>query len=87
MERYLLDQNKFFVLAGSCNSSDAESNDIPNQWDVSVDWNKHDSKFFTEILRGTRTKALDLEPELDEIDIESDTTLNLQSYLAKKKVR
>ena len=68
MERYLLNQNKYYVLAGSCESSDAESNDIPSDWNEDVDWNNHDSRYFHDILKLTRTKALDLDPEEDELE-------------------
>lgn len=68
MERYLLNQNKYFVLAGSCESSDAESNDIPSEWNEDVDWNNHDSKYFHEILRITKTKELDIDSKVAEED-------------------
>ena len=66
MERYLLNQNKYFILAGSCESSDNESNDIPNDLNLEVDWNNYDSKYFCEILKGTRTKVIEVDSEGDE---------------------
>ena len=51
MERYLINNNKYFVLAGSCNESDSESDDAPN------DWNDTESKYFLELLKSTNVQA------------------------------
>ena len=38
MERYLIQNNKARVLAGSCNTTTSES-DLVGPWDEYVDWN------------------------------------------------
>ena len=39
MERYLLQNNKSFVLAGKCESSDEDS-DMISDWDEKKGWNE-----------------------------------------------
>ena len=53
MERYLLTNNKYFVLAGSCNESDSET-----EYEVPKDWNDTDSKYFLSLLELTNVQAI-----------------------------
>ena len=50
MERYLVHNDKFFVLAGSNTESTPES-DVPNDWRADYDWNDQESKYFDRLLK------------------------------------
>ena len=52
MERYLVNSNRFFVLAGSNSESSPES-DVPKSWDPSFDWNNQESTHFAKLLEAT----------------------------------
>ena len=57
MERYLINNNKYFVLAGSCNESDSESDDAPNSLNNTSEWRETDSKYFLKLLESTNVQA------------------------------
>ena len=51
MERYLLQNNKAFVLHGSCTGSEESESDVVSPWDEKKDWNDQTSTHFKKLLQ------------------------------------
>ena len=56
MERYLVHNDKFFVLAGSNSESTPES-DVPQDWRADYPWNDQKSQYFDKLLESTVMKT------------------------------
>ena len=65
MERYLLQNQSTFVLGSeNCGSGSSES-DIISPWDEKQPWNKQKTRYFKELLRGTRLVRDDTDDEVE----------------------
>jgi len=53
MERYLIQNSRFFVLAGSCKGSDSETDGGEEAWQPGNDWDDQTSAHFEQLLAGT----------------------------------
>ena len=60
MERYLIQNNKTFVLHGSCNESGSES-DVVSPWEEGKDWNDQSSPYFMKLLELTKIDGKDMD--------------------------
>ena len=59
MERYLIQNNKYFVLHGNCTASDTESAGVPSPWEDEKDWNDQKSPYFKKLLDRAVTDIAD----------------------------
>ena len=60
MERYLIQNNKTYVLHGSCESGDSDSDNV-SPWDEGKDWNDQKSPYFTRLLELAKLDGRDLD--------------------------
>ena len=50
LERYLIENNKYFVLHGAYSQSDSESDQIQIPWDESMHWNRQNQRVLVDLL-------------------------------------
>jgi len=65
MERYLVHNDKFFVLGGNNSESTPES-DVPQDWRASYPWNDQQSQYFDKLLESTVMKKRELKDKTTE---------------------
>ena len=62
MERYLIQNNRTFVLHGSCSSKSEESeSDVVSSWDEGKDWNDQKSPYFEKLLELAKLNEKDMD--------------------------
>ena len=59
MERYLIQNNKTFVLHGSCNESGESESDVVSPWDEQKEWDDKTSPYFKKLLEQAKIEFKD----------------------------
>ena len=61
MERYLIQNNKTFVLHGNYSESGESESDVVSSWDEGKDWNNQKSQFFDQLLELAKLETKDMD--------------------------
>jgi len=81
MELYLLNNNKYFVLAGSCNESDSDTYEDPKDWNDKSEWNDTESQYFHKLLELTDVQAsIDKHLRTPSVELERIKKVDLETH-------